>query len=282
MRLYEKDFKKPNDEEKRALKEYKEFYSGSVDFSKQSDPIKKYNTSIQKYVYHALSKFPNNVFFSEGFDKKKAKIELDSFSKILDSSQKENDIQTYIKDNRKWFIPASIIKEYNFGHKENYLFPEIEFGKSYKCDYLICGRNSDGYNLLFIEFENANVNFVNSDDNCVSHSVNSGMGQIQNWKLWLSENRQTFLYEHGFTERNISVPLNRIFFCLVVGRRERMEIQDRNRKNQLMYDNPNLKIINYDRVLDYMSQLNHGYCGMLSDDFLDFVSKRNCDSKSLR
>ncbi len=275
MRLYEKDFCKPNYEEIKAYNEYLEFHSrGVIDYSKEKDPIKKFKPSIREFIFRAESKFPNNVFFRENMDTKSAKVEANLFKIELDKSTNESDIQSYIKNNRKWYIPASIIKGYNFGHKENYIFPEMKFGSSYVCDYLICGRNSDGYNLLFIEFEDANVNFVNSDMNRKAKGLNSGLGQIDNWKLWLSDNRQFFLNEHGFTDKNINVPLNRIFFCLVVGRRKRMSTLDRNRKNQLMYERSNLTIINYDRIVDYMEQLNFGYCGLLSEDTVELYTRR--------
>lgn len=45
--------------------------------------------------------------------------EAEQLLKVLDFAQKENDIQRYIKDNKKWFIPASIFEDYDFGHHED-------------------------------------------------------------------------------------------------------------------------------------------------------------------
>lgn len=36
--------------------------------------------------------------------------EAEQLLKVPDAAQKENDIQHYIKENKKWFIPASILK----------------------------------------------------------------------------------------------------------------------------------------------------------------------------
>lgn len=51
---------------------------------------------------------------------------------VLDNAQKENYIQKYIKDNKKWFIPASIFEDYDFGHHEAYIVPEQALGSEYR------------------------------------------------------------------------------------------------------------------------------------------------------
>ena len=40
--------------------------------------------------------------------------EANQLAKVLEVSKKENDIQRYIKENKKWFIPGSIFLDYNF------------------------------------------------------------------------------------------------------------------------------------------------------------------------
>ena len=42
--------------------------------------------------------------------------EADQLLNILNNAKKENDIQRYIKDNKKWFIPASLFEDYDFVH----------------------------------------------------------------------------------------------------------------------------------------------------------------------
>ena len=48
-------------------------------------------------------------------------MEADELQKALDVAKKENDIQQYIKRTGKWFIPASILRDYDFGHHSAYL-----------------------------------------------------------------------------------------------------------------------------------------------------------------
>lgn len=262
MKLYERDYEKPTRNELEALKEQDEFKKIGITSPEHIDPIGKYGKEIRNFVQHYRTKFPNNIIWSGEIHRKEAQKESEAFKKVLDDSRIEDDIQSYIKSNKKWFIPASILKEYNFGHKENYLFPEMMLGSRYKVDYTICGRNSDGYHLLLIEFENANTPFINKDGNCESKSVNSGFGQIKNWKNWMDDNRQLFLNEYRFTEKGISIPISRIQYCLVVSRRLYMDNLARERKNHLIYEVNNLNIINYDRICDYVEQLGDGYCKM--------------------
>ena len=79
-------------------------------------------------------------------DIKSAKIdfekEADQLQQILNTATKENDIQHYIKHNKKWFIPASLLKDYDFGHHSAYLVPEQSLGVEYRADYMLLGHNS--------------------------------------------------------------------------------------------------------------------------------------------
>lgn len=75
--------------------------------------------------------------------------------------------------------------------------------------------------------------------------------------------------ENRFTEKGISIPISRIQYCLVVSRRSYMDVDKsaRERKDMLMFEARNLKIINYDRVCDYIKQLDGDYCKMCNDEY---------------
>ena len=79
--------------------------------------------------------------------------EAQLFNDELDKATKENDIQSYIKRNEKWFIPLSILKNYDFGHHYACVVPEYSLGSEYRVDYLLIGKNSIGYQFVFVEFE---------------------------------------------------------------------------------------------------------------------------------
>lgn len=75
------------------------------------------------------------------------------------SLPQKNDIQRYIKENKKWFIPASIFKDCDFGYHEAYISMEQPLGAEYRADYILLGRNSIGYHIVLMEFENVNMEF---------------------------------------------------------------------------------------------------------------------------
>ena len=60
--------------------------------------------------------------------------EADLLLNELTNAEKENDIQRYIKDNKKWFIPASLFEDYDFGHHEAFIVPEQALGVDYRVD----------------------------------------------------------------------------------------------------------------------------------------------------
>ncbi len=64
-----------------------------------------------------------------------------------------------IKNNQKWFVPGSILKNYDLRHHEAYRLSEPSWGAEYRADYMLLGRNSIGYQLVLVEFENVNVDY---------------------------------------------------------------------------------------------------------------------------
>jgi hypothetical protein len=266
MKLYDVDYTKPYGKVKKALEEHHEFWNqGSIDFSRCSDPIAKYDDEIRRFVFHYKTKYPNNVIWHYHRDKEWVLKETKLLRNVIKCAEREKDVQDYIKNNKKWFIPASILKEYNFGHKENYLFPEMKIGSSMQVDYAILGRNSDGFSLILVEFESPDTSLVLHDGYKLSKSASTGMGQINSWKEWMDDNRLFFLKEHGFIEHGINIPNTRIHYCLVISKRSKMKSIDRERKSRIISEARNLNIINYDRLCDYVSQITEGFSWYCAD-----------------
>jgi hypothetical protein len=57
-------------------------------------------------------------------------------------------------------------------------FRSSNWGNDFVVDYLLCGRNSDGYHLVLVEFEKANVPYIIKSYNSESESVRKGLSQI--------------------------------------------------------------------------------------------------------
>lgn len=184
--------------------------------------------------------------------------ETEQLLKVLDSAQKENDIQHYIKENKKWFIPASIFKDYDFGHHEAYISVEQPLGAEYRADYMLLGRNSIGYHIVLVEFENVNVDFRLQKSNMETEAVRKGMAQINDWKRWMDSNRHYFLQSCGLSNIEGNIPTWGITYCLVVGRRKRMDDVSNEMRGQIQYER-GIHIITYDRLIDNILILGNGF-----------------------
>ena len=261
MNLYERDYTKIiTQEERDAQILFEEFETKKGIKYLNDNPLYSHpDYNCRNFLWCHNSRFPNNSLLHFRPEVLNLSCEAKQFMLVLDESKNENQIQSYIKDNKKWFIPGSIFKEYSFGNGEAYLFPELRLGAEYQVDYALLGENSDGYSIVFVEFENANTPFLISTSNTESESVRKGVAQIKNWKRWIEDNRDYFFKNGEFKDKGISIPTYRIFNCLVVGRREHMSTREIEVRSQTCYENLNFKIISFDRIVDYIQIINTGY-----------------------
>ncbi|WHH58270.1 Shedu anti-phage system protein SduA domain-containing protein [Petroclostridium sp. X23] len=252
MNLYERDYSKIISEKERELQDAFERYDNIKGLKNTGDDPRHSHSEFEcrKFLWCHNSLFPNNYLYY--FEPSTMDLETESkcFKDVIYKAQNENEIQSYIKTSKKWFIPASIYKEYNFGHHEAYLFPELSLGSEYAVDYALLGRSSDGYSVVLVEFEKANVPFMLTSSNTEHESVRKGITQIRDWKRWLDDNREYFLKSSGFRDKGIDVPTSRIFYCLVVSRRDLMDRKSADLRSQICYEMNNTKIISYDRLVD--------------------------------
>jgi hypothetical protein len=261
MKLYERDYTVIlTQEEKEAQQGYEKFMARPGIKNPRDNPLHSHpNWECRKFIWCHNSYFPNNCLYFAEPGKLDLSDESEKYKSALYTSKNENQIQTYIKGNRKWFIPGSIFKDYNFGHHDAYLFPELKLGAEYIVDYVLLGKSSDGYSLVLIEFENPDTPFAIAASNTESDSVRKGITQIRDWKIWIDNNRDYFFQSTGLNDKKIDVPISRIFYCLVVSRRDCMDKKATDLRSQLCYEMNNTKIISFDRLGDNICNLDRGY-----------------------
>ena len=187
------------------------------------------------------------------------KNESEQFLNVLNSAKKENDVQRYIKDNKKWFIPASIFEDYDFGHHEAYISVEQELGAEYKTDYMLLGRNSIGYHIVLVEFEDVNVDYKRKTASIETESVRKGLSQIKDWKRWIDSNKSYFFKSCKLSNIEQNIPTWGINYCLVVGRRLKMDNESNQMRRQTEHEISGLHIISYDRLVDNIRLLGNGF-----------------------
>lgn len=261
MNLYDRDFSTPNSkEEVDALEAEKQWEAiPGIKTPATAPRFAHADENVRDFLWHARSLFPNNHLNPISIKKMDLVAEATAYTAALDSASNETAIQTYIKSNRKWFIPAALFRDFNFGHHDSYLFPEQRLGSEYQVDYMLLGKNSDGYSIVLVEFEDVNVAYKLSTSNSESASVRKGLSQINDWKRWMDNNRSYFLNSFGLTSRGITVPSSRIYYALVVSRRKYHDETGRDIRSQTMHQTPNLKIVSYDRLADNILRFAHGY-----------------------
>lgn len=178
------------------------------------------------------------------------------FESVLDKSATERKVQRYIKSNKKWFIPYSILDGYPFYHHGGaYLFVEQQLGTKHRVDYCLLADDSDGYHLLLVELEMPNTQYLLQESNTESKAVRKGLTQIRDWRIWLDDNRAYFLKNIGLSDKGIDIPMSRIHYCLVVSRRKFMDERAKKIRSDTMAENTNLRIITYDRIVDNIANL---------------------------
>lgn len=176
---------------------------------------------------------------------------------IINSAKKESDVQSYIKSNQKWFIPLSILKAYDFGHHFSCVVPEYKLGIEYRLDYLLIGKNSLGYQFVFVEFEDVNVDYRLKTANSETDKVRKGLNQIRDWKRWIEQNKRYFFGADGIKKFTNDVPLWGFRYALVVSRRCRMDDMSNQLRGESQKDF-GVTIMSYDRLVDYVALLHNG------------------------
>lgn len=258
MKLYDRDYTLIlNDIEREVYYAQQEYdLRKGLKSNRESPKISHSNEEIRKFLWHSTSLFPNNYLHFGEYRNIDFEDEAKKFRDLIYSAKNEQEIQKYIKEEKKWFIPGGIFLDYNFGHHDAYLFPEQKLGTEYITDYMLIGKNSDGYNIVLIEFEKANTKYLLDGKNSMeSESVRKGLGQIKAWKQWIEKDRGYFLRSIGLTQKGIDIPLPRIFYYLVVSRRDYMDQRALDNRSQTMYEGRSLKIVTFDRLVDNIRKL---------------------------
>lgn len=73
------------------------------------------------------------------------------------------------------------------GNWATYVIPQQRLGSGYVTDFLVLGVNSLGPQWLAVEIEAPRHQLLRADGD-LRQSVNHAVGQIQNWRQWLTEN----------------------------------------------------------------------------------------------
>jgi hypothetical protein len=271
MKLYDRDFNTITKEENLLWEELKEQEKVIVNGKPNGIIKKSLYTKYPVAVRHFLSLFPNNFLDPVELrnESKSLKIKLQDFNIFLENtSTTERHILNFIKDNKAYFLIGAILNSnYNFGHHSLFIFPEFELPPNFKVDYLIVGKNSDGYHFIFVELENP-YGQITISDGSYGETIRKGIRQIDDWKVWLEGNfaHLRLVFEKALN-KNEMLPKeftvfesSRIHYVVVAGKRtDYSETTYRLRRNNLAQQK--LQVFHYDNLIDFATKTieTHSY-----------------------
>ena len=259
MKLYDIDYTKlsPDDNAKWKLLQDKAVVEHEKLKISRHIPLSKY----PKAVRHFDSLFPNNYLDTVELTECKEQFNelVKSFQNLINSENiQEREILNFISQKQGYFIIASILKKhFNFGHHGAYLFREFQLGNSYKVDYLLIGKSSDGWHFVFVELEAVRGRITKSEDGNLGEVFRKGLEQISDWNSWL-EARYASLSEtfNKYKKPNSSLPeeftqldTSRIHYVVVAGRRKDFKEKTYNIRRKKQKESSTL-LLHYDNLVD--------------------------------
>lgn len=214
--------------------------------------------------YYYESFFPNNFLSIEALeDVPLYEAKLAGFEKVInDIEARERDVLNYIRSEEAYFIIASMLKTgFWFGHHEAYLFKEFDLPPHFKADYLIIGKNSGGYEFVFVELESIYGQITKADGD-LGVCFRAGLGQIDDWDSYIEANYSTInsVFERAKMP-SINLPSEfhkldktRIHYAVVAGRRP--DFNEKTRRIQRQYrEQGKTHLFHYDNLIDSAKQL---------------------------
>lgn len=216
-------------------------------------------------VRHWLSLFPKNYLdlaILKDTDLHQ-KIANEFYLTLENKNVSENEVLRFLKGHNNYLLVSSLLKKYyNFGHHDAYLFPEFQLGNSYVADFLIVGKNSDGWHFVFVELESPNGLITNSDGE-IGMVFRKWITQINDWIVWLEKSysclRETFdkckksgdILPNEFNDLDST----RLNYIVVAGRR--INFKDKTyRIRRKMCRESNILLLHYDNLIDAVKEIS--------------------------
>lgn len=218
------------------------------------------------------SKLPMLENLADDYELTKAK--RNEFKKLLEKASSENELHKFLENNPAFFIP--LLKNYSNGHHGTWVFSKQQIkhkiqglSKGLIPDFLVIGKNSDGYTVYIIELKKSNENLFTkntAEEVYMTTEFNKGLCQLFSYMRHVSDYREEV--RKIFQVENILQPEG----ILIMGRQSEMD--DRN-KSEMKYSirnvlSQNIQVNTYDTILNHL------------DRIIDFLPKQKLQEKKLK
>lgn len=263
--LYKRDYNVLTAAEEKAIAKAKNFVrlrnkgQDQGRFIYSGDTIVKYHNMLPSAYYFNNSFFPNNYLdHGELSDKAYLSKILKEYQLLLNVGTSERGILNFINTKQYYCLIGSITHlGYDFGHHDgSYLFKEFELTSTFVADYLLIGKNSGGYNFVFIELENPSGH-ITIKDGGLGATFRKGISQVMDWDQWIEANFSSLkLILQKYKKANALLPdeftildKTRIHYAVIAGRRTDFNEKTYRLKRQYLKTN-NITILHYDNLID--------------------------------
>lgn len=165
-----------------------------------------------------------------------SEINIKDYLRILKSASDERPMQDYLAK-----VPA-FLRQLTPSSVDFWCFDRPSLGGELIPDFLICHRNSRGFNWVYIELESpTNSPLIKSGR--PSAKLNEAFAQISDWRNWLRDNI-SYAREH-LKLRQIDAEAHGI---VIIGRRSNVDPKHALRYRALSSNNTS--VMSYDRLLE--------------------------------
>ena len=161
---------------------------------------------------------------------------VDEFARVVEDAKDERPLQTILAANPvllRPLLPSA---------PDVWCFDRPKFGSELVPDFLLCYRNSVGFNWIMVEIESPTKKALTSKGRA-SAALSEALGQINDWRIWLRQNIAYARQQLGFTQIDAECTS-----WIIIGRRHQMEP-----RHALIYRQLSSslnQIMSFDRVID--------------------------------
>lgn len=257
--LYDRDYRILTEEEK-LIWEKVEAQLNKV--RKKEITIKalnRYYKDIPRAALHYQQLFPNNFLNTDDLGNREQLLSIvQDFRSLLDASTTEREVLNFIREKRGYFIIASLLKSqhYLFGHHETFAFKEFELPPNHFVDFLLVGKNSGGYEFVFIELESPRGQITTAEGE-FGWSIRKGLQQVDDWDSWMESNysilSKVFDKSLGLMQQLPrefhELDKSRLHYVVIAGRRDDFSKKTYQLKRKL-FKTKNVLLLHYDNLFD--------------------------------
>lgn len=208
--------------------------------------------------------FPNNYLPPNQYENtQKITQQIETFENLLNSIHTERDILNFFKHDEAYCFIYELFNEFSTGNHGAFAFREFPLSTNYVADYLLLGKNSGGYEFIFVEFENSKGDITTSSGD-FGTTIRKGLRQIEDWSTWLDAYFSSLkpIFEKYrnpielLTNEFYELDKSRIHFIVIAGRRS--DYKDKTYRLRRKYKrSQDTSIIHYDNLVDTVrSRLN--------------------------